>query len=50
MFFGMCNSPATMMRMMQQLFADLIAEGWLKIYIDNLLIAAPNSDVLRGRT
>jgi hypothetical protein len=50
MFFGMCNSPATMMRMMQTEYADYIAQGWLKIYIDDVLIAAPTKELLQERT
>ena len=29
MFFGMCNSPSSMMRWMEIEFAEEIAEGWL---------------------
>src|SRR5438132_4333883 len=49
MFFGLCNSPATMMRMMNANFQDLIAEGWLLIYMDDLLVMAPDSDTLWKR-
>ena len=38
MFFGMCNSPATFQKMVNELFKDLIDEGWLEVYIDDMLI------------
>lgn len=40
MFFGMCNSPATFQSMMNDLFHDEIQEGWLVIYMDDMLIAS----------
>ena len=42
MFFGLCNSPATFQQFMDDLFRDMIAEGWLVIYMDDLLISSPN--------
>jgi hypothetical protein len=39
MFFGLTNSPATFQSMMDTIFAKQIAEGWLKIFMDDLLIA-----------
>ena len=38
MFFGMTNSPATFQNMMNDIFADLIAEGKVTIYLDDILI------------
>ena len=38
MFFGLTNSPATFQRFMNDSFCDMIAEGWLVIYMDDLLI------------
>jgi len=38
MFFGLQNSPATFQSMMNALFDDLIKEGWVIIYMDNILI------------
>jgi hypothetical protein len=35
-FFGFCNRPPTFQTFMNSIFADMIAEGWLKIYIDDL--------------
>ena len=42
MFFGLCNLPATFQRFMNDSFRDMIAEGWLVIYMDDLLISSPN--------
>ncbi|CCM06459.1 uncharacterized protein FIBRA_08723 [Fibroporia radiculosa] len=38
MFFGMTNSLATFQAMMDGVFVDLLLEGWLVIYFDNILI------------
>jgi len=38
MFFGMTNSPATFQTMMNNIFWDLIAEGIIVVYLDNILI------------
>lgn len=45
MFFGLTNSPATFQALMNFLFADLIAEGKVAVYLDNILIF---SDTLDG--
>ena len=42
MFFGLTNSPATFQQFMNDFFHDMIMEGWLVIYMDNLLIYSPN--------
>jgi Reverse transcriptase (RNA-dependent DNA polymerase) len=42
MFFGLCNSPATFQRMMNDIFANLIAEGKVTVYLDDILIATPD--------
>jgi hypothetical protein len=39
MFFGLTNSPATFQAMMDDIFCTEIAEGWVKVYMDNILIA-----------
>ena len=39
MFFGLTNSPATFQTMMNAIFAEEIAEGWLIVYMDDILIA-----------
>jgi len=38
MFFGMTNSPATFQTMMNNIFWDLIAEGIMVVYLDDILI------------
>jgi hypothetical protein len=38
MFFGLCNSPATFQAMMNNIFRDMLNEGWLIIYMDDILI------------
>ena len=38
MFFGLTNSPATFQTMMNAIFAQELREGWITIYMDNILI------------
>jgi len=38
MFFGLTNSPATFQMMMDDIFKDLISEGMVVVYLDNILI------------
>jgi len=38
MFFGLCNSPATFQTMMDDIFNNLIMEGVVVVYLDNILI------------
>ena len=38
MFFRLCNSPATFQAMMNETFWDMLDEGWIVIYMDNILI------------
>jgi hypothetical protein len=38
MFFGLTNSPATFQTMMNGLFKDLINEGKVVIYLDDIMI------------
>jgi len=38
MFFGMTNSPVTFQTMMNDIFRNLIAEGIVVVYLDNILI------------
>ncbi|KAG5725697.1 hypothetical protein E4T56_gene7297 [Termitomyces sp. T112] len=38
MFFGLTNSPATFQTMMNDIFHDLIAEGVVCMYLDDILI------------
>jgi hypothetical protein len=38
MYFGPTNSPATFQTMMNEIFQDLITEGVVSVYLDNILI------------
>ncbi len=38
MFFGLMNSPTTFQWMMNNIFRDLITEGKVTIYLDDILI------------
>ena len=38
MFFGLTNSPSTFQTMMNDIFQDLIREGVVCVYLDNILI------------
>jgi len=38
MFFGMTNSPATFQTMINNIFQNLIAEGIVVVYLDDILI------------
>jgi len=38
MFFGQCNSPPTFQAFMNHIFVDYLAEGWLIIYMDDLMV------------
>ena len=38
MFFGLTNSPATFQTMMDDIFEDLISEGMVVVYLDNILL------------
>ena len=38
MFFGLTNSPATFQTMMNDIFQDLIMEGVVVVYLDDILI------------
>lgn len=37
MFFGLCNSPATFQNMMDDIFREEVNEGWLGIYMDDMV-------------
>jgi hypothetical protein len=43
MFFGLTNSPATFQAMMNHIFQQEIREGWLVVYMDDLLIATKDN-------
>ena len=38
MFFGLTNSPVTFQTMMNTIFYDLIADGSMTVYMDNMAI------------
>jgi hypothetical protein len=38
MYFGLTNSPATFQTMMNEIFQDLITEGVVSVYLDDILI------------
>lgn len=47
MFFGLCNSPSTFQTMMNDLFRDLIAQGLMCIYMDDILVYSTDKDTHR---
>ncbi len=44
MFFGLTNSPATFQWMMNDIFHDLIGDGKVTIYLDDILIFSKTLD------
>jgi hypothetical protein len=38
MFFGLTNSPTTFQAMMNAIFVQELREGWLTIYMDDILV------------
>ena len=42
MFFGLTNSPATFQTMMNDVSREEIAEGWVVIYMDDILVFSKN--------
>ena len=50
MFFGLTNSPATFQHFMNDSFRDMIVEGWLVIYMDDLLIYSSDATTYTERT
>ena len=50
MFFGLCNSPATFQTMMNDIFKELIDEGLVVVYMDDILIFAKTKDELEKAT
>ena len=49
MFFGLTNSPTTFQAMMNTIFKDEIQEGWLTVYMDDMLIATPNDPIFHWK-
>jgi len=50
MFFGLCNSPATFQNMMNDIFIMETNEGWILIYIDDILIFSKRKKELQKLT
>ena len=45
MFFGLTNSPATFQTMMNDIFREEIAQGWVIIYMDDILVFSHDRDL-----
>ena len=50
MFFGLCNSPATFQAMMDDIFGDMINEGIIIVYMDDIFIFALDKVTLTKNT
>ena len=50
MFFGLCNAPATFQNMMNDIFHDMLQEGWMVIYMDDILIFSKDMEEHHRRT
>jgi len=50
MFFGLTNSPATFQTMMNDIFTDMILEGMVVVYLDDILIFMEDLDEHRRIT
>ena len=50
MFFGMCNSPSMFQAMMDDIFRDLIEEGIVIIYMDDMFLSAKTKEQLWENT
>jgi hypothetical protein len=50
MFFGLCNLPSTFQNMMNNIFDIELKDGWILIYMDNILIFSKDLDDLRQKT
>ena len=50
MFFGQCNSLPTFQAFMDSTFRDMIAKGWLIIYMDDILVFAETLEECQERT
>jgi len=49
MYFGLYNSPGTFQRMMNSIFRELLHEGVLANYMDNIVIPAKIKEELEER-
>ena len=50
MFFGLCNSPATFQAMMNDILKDELSEGWVIVYMDDILIFSKTKEKLEEMT
>jgi len=50
MFFGLCNSPATIQNIMNDIFLIETDEEWIFIYINNILILLKEKEDLQRLT
>lgn len=50
MYFGLCNSPGTFMRMMATIFRDMIRAGKCAIYMDDIVFCGKTKEELRANT
>ena len=48
MFFGLCNSPATFQAMMDHIFADMIDENIIIVYMDDIFLFARDEITLKN--
>jgi hypothetical protein len=48
MFFGLCNSPGTFQNMMNDIFLIETNEGWILIYLDDMLWNSSLSNLFRS--
>jgi hypothetical protein len=44
--FGMCNAPASFQAMTNSIFRDFIDEGWLTVYMDNIIVHTTEEESL----
>jgi len=44
MFFGMTNSPATFQGMMNEIMRDLINEGKIAVFVDDVLVGTDSEE------
>ncbi|KAF8657291.1 hypothetical protein AX16_002256 [Volvariella volvacea WC 439] len=50
LFFGLCNAPATFQQMMNNILKDMIDEGILVVYMDDILLFAKDKTILWKNT
>ena len=50
MFFGLCNSPAMFQAMMNDILKDELNDGWVIVYMDNILIFSKTKEGLEEMT